>query len=645
MPFRTLVVDRRFATDHHVENAVELLPAPDRDPPAWHLPFRNNSAYTREIVRAKDRLASLYASRLYAAKLPYRADAMESFYNALGYAITFLLGDRLLRINRLLGTVSATDMVVPLVRYSHDATISANDFLYRKVEADAYFNQWVVNSLLPDVPRVALGHVPTEVRGRETLYTSKLQRAATAVAGNWRSPGGLMRGAWGYLARKLTDGTLRERLLFEIVKHGRDLPCEFDAVQIANLHRKTMAPFWPWGRLGALRTQLSRGDSSSFSATVARADFAALESDVAAIFRELLRSAGEPIHLPETSLRATSSLIGELLPTVVVEEVPAQAERFLSEMSRFRGTYYVCGSTYSGYDQAFRTFAARQSGKKIMSTQHSAWGGYLADGALISELLIAGCDDYVTFGWDNKDPNVSNWRGRAVFQPSPLLSELRANAEMRERRRGTPLPARRNILLSTGFSYRFPAVYNSFLRVDTVYRWTQVISEVLEELSKEDVTITIIMYDRTVASLHRSSLDRWLAIHPTRIVEHPNHDTRVRRLMQAGTLQDEFDAIVWDMPAGGFSEAVFSKIPTFSLWTEELIKPLEPARPFVDDLLRAGVFFANGAELSRSIREFYRDPLWYWSQAVQRPVEAFTGRFLRADPCWDKSWQALFESL
>src|SRR5438105_13837321 len=102
---KILVPDRRFAADHQLANTIELFPRPDGELPKWHLPFENTSAYTREIVRAKDRLAALFAESVYSTRLPYRTEAMESFYHCLGYAITFLLGDRLLRVNRILGEI------------------------------------------------------------------------------------------------------------------------------------------------------------------------------------------------------------------------------------------------------------------------------------------------------------------------------------------------------------------------------------------------------------------------------------------------------------------------------------------------------------------------------------------------------------
>lgn len=624
---RLLVPDQRFAVDHGLADVIELFPRPSGVPPKWHLSFEKNPSYTREIVCAKDRLAALFSDKVYSRTLPYRKEAMESFFLSLGYAMTFVIGDRLLRVNALFGEVSPADVVLPDVPYRHDPKATSNDFVYQKAQDNPYFNQWIVNALLPRLERMPLRPVPGSLPERalgETNPMRKIQRKLNATL----------------------HGAFRRRIVFELAKHGRDLPCEYDALQIQNLLKRSTSFFWPRGRLCPIQTTLLRGDEKLFSPSVTRHDFARLREEVAEIFRDLLMNSGETIHLPEESFLAIAALISELLPSVVVEEVRAHADRFLQEMSQFRGDYYFCGATYSGYDTAFHTFAAKELGKKILSTQHSGWGGYLADGALISELLIAGCNDYVTFGWTNKDPNVSNWIDRPVVLPSPFLSELeRKSSGARRRRSKTELPERRNVLLSTGFVYRFPSVYNSFLRVDTVSRWAEIIGDVLRKLARADVNVTLIMYHETIAKLHRPILEGWLAIDPARIVEYPDHNVRVRHMMESGRFAEKFDAVIWDLPAGGFSEAIYCDIPTFSLWNTRLIRSLPFADPFISDLLKAGVFFSTGDEIAETMQKFYTVPGWYHSEPVQEPIRAFARNFLLADRNWQEPWAAFLKSI
>lgn len=641
-----LVPDRRFALDHGFANAVELFPRASGEVVKWHLPFEKNPAYTREIVRAKDRLAALYSERVYARKLPYRQDAMESFYHCLGYAITFLLGDRLFRLNALAGTLSPDEVAIAEAGYIHDPRTSANDFYFRKMEANPFFNQWVVCALLPGYERVPVPVTQADIAGTDTVYSSKLSRLRENLAEKWSDPRALAGDSWRYLRSKVADGALQERLGFAISRHGRDIPCEYGAKQIQNLRKKSNSFFWPSGRLCALETSLLQGDERNFSDTFSRREFADLGAEVAEIFRGMLTGAGEQVHLPDESLHAIAPLLSQLLPTVVVEEVEVHASRFIEEMSRYRGGYYFCGATYSGFDSAFRTFAARQLGKKILSTQHSGWGGYLADGALVSELLIAGCDEYVTFGWTNEDPNVSSWLHKPVVLPSPFLSELRRRSGERGRERAPDAtPALRRILLSTGFLYRFPGVYNSFLRVDTAGRWTKIIGEVVRNLAAANISVTVMMYSEENAILHRESLDGWLAMDPARITEYPDHDDRVRQMLQEPGFPDRFDAVVWDMPAGGFSEAVHCGVPTFSLWNEDLIRGLDFAQPFIADLLETGIFFPNGERLARTMESFYSVPNWYRSVAVQRPLAAFNDNFLLTDLNWEKPWAKFIDSL
>ena len=67
--------------------------------------------------------------------------------------------------------------------------------------------------------------------------------------------------------------------------------------------------------------------------------------------------------------------------------------------------------------------------------------------------------------------------------------------------------------------------------------------------------------------------------------------------MQQPTFDKDYDAIIWDLPAGGFSESIASGKKTFSLFNRNLIKNLPEAEVLIDDLHNVGILFNDGKEL------------------------------------------------
>ena len=275
--------------------------------------------------------------------------------------------------------------------------------------------------------------------------------------------------------------------------------------------------------------------------------------------------------------------------------------------------------------------------------QHSAWGGYLANGSLVSELLIAGCDDYISFGWHKKaNDGTSSWKSDIITIPSPVLS----NIKKRKKRLASTLnePPNKHILLCLGFLYRFPSIYNSFLRWDIVNEWSSLINDIIEKLSKSQVKTTFIMYNDYVAETLQEFVEQWLQTGGDNIIEYSNHNSDVRDILSKNNFNDQYDAVIWDLPTGGFTESLANGLTTFALWNDGIIKSLPEGDPFINDLLKGGIFFKDGNALINSLKQLYGDPEWYQSDITQEPIHAFTNRFALHYPEWKIKWKELFNS-
>ncbi len=643
----TLVIDQPFAKDLGLVHSLALMPGYDYQP-AWRLPFENNSIYTREIINAQVRLGKLFGEKIYATKLPYKAEALEALFYNFGIIITFVIGDRLLRLNRLAGQVPVADIVLPEVDFQFDTQCSMSDFSYNYAELDPVFNQWILNTLLPECKRTPVTTPKDASALRREGYRdpNKLRRFYKRVRAKIDNHELSAQKVGRYLLRRpgmaydFLKTDLVEELFLTAASPGRDIPCDGRGFIAKLLQKKSSAFLWPQGRLSPVAPSLKPVPSDHVP-KIERQSIREITNEIAAIFKELILRSGDPINLPPSSFNAIATLVEAMMPDVSIEWADFYCEEFVREFSRYKAKTFFCCNPYGGHIEGLRTFACRQLGIDVISTQHSAWGGYLADGALVSERLTFGCDDYITFGWSNKDENLSSWRRSAVSLPIPILSEYR-------RKKGKAveqLPLKNRVLLCTGFIYRFPTIYNSFLRPDTISRWVEVIEDVIRKVTAADISITLMMYDSYVARVYRPAMDRWLKAGGNKITEFENHDFRARNLLLSERFDNEFDAIIWDMPAGGFSEALCLGKRTFSLWNKDLIKGLPEAKPCIDGLLKSGIWFPDGQELTKSLVKIRDQPAWYTTPEVQEPLKVFSDQFVNTAPDWDQSWLEFFKRL
>ena len=91
-------------------------------------------------------------------------------------------------------------------------------------------------------------------------------------------------------------------------------------------------------------------------------------------------------------------------------------------------------------------------------------------------------------------------------------------------------------------------------------------------------------------------------------------------------------------------ETLSANFPTLGFWNFDHWKVCESARPYFEDLVRAGIFHDNPESVARKVNEIYQDPVsWWHSSEVQEAKNKFCHRFACASHSWLSEWkQELF---
>ncbi len=652
---KKLVIDQQFGKDAGLDNFISLLPAYGNQP-YWHLPFEKHTDYNREVISAKYQLAELFSKKIYSPKLGYNVESCKSLFLNCGGLITFVIADRILRINRLLAEYSPEELQLPQVDFKHNVEVSYEYMFYNEVESDPFFNQWLINELLPSVKRIT-------IQKEESNFTFvKIKRHDIGIRRK-----SLIDRAFSWLKKNLLNEEIPLKnkinkiirpwkIIYHILISDPDSVIKKILIKIAykkgNIAWDNIGPvastlsqkiyfFWPWGKLAPFPYSFPSVPNQSTN-IICREDFRDLSTDVATIFMKMIEAVEEEIRLPFESFNNIGKIISELIPACTTEFSEFYCKWILDEFSRYKNKSFFCGGTYYGHVGAMRLFACRELDIKVIATQHSAWGGYLANGPLISEVLISGCDDYISFGWTGTpDDGSSTWRNRVISMPSPLISEMQKNAKKSD----LVQPLKKHVLFCPGFLYRFPSIYNSFLRWDIVNEWAAVIEDVIQKVCASGVKISLKMYDQIMAENQRAIVGKWLKAGGSNIIEHTNHNASVRGMLLTSEFEKEYDAVIWDIPTGGFTEAIACGRKTFALWNENLIRPLPEGKPFIKDLLKNGVFFSDGDSLTKSLNSFYQTAGWFETDPVKSSIDSFMNRFLKTDENWETHWKKLFDEM
>lgn len=628
-----LIIDSGFSEFLGINNAIHLLPAL-HSPVAWGLKKDEHESMIVAAVRATNKLASLFSHRIYQPKLGYSLEASKHLFCISGTLSTFLLCDRLLRLNKLAGALDLQDLSLPKIEYEFDVKQSSLHFWTQTIENDPFFNQWIINQLLKDVPQLKINiksscseeglMVPLDLSGRLRQRLIKIKNAQFSEI----------------LFKIFYRASTQFKWLISPFKASA-IPQHLNAYGEC-FYKKLF--YWPFGRLYNLPSEMPFFSKVALDhdRLINRETFSELNSEIREIFTCFLSDCGGEVCLSENILEAIAPLFISLQSDVAVESVDQGCKWALKTLSPFSTNTFFTGFPAGGILPSLYTFAAKELGKDVVSAQHSAWGGYLGSGPLVTEWLIRGSDYYVTFGWSGEERNLSHWKKAAIKLPSPLLSYFCTLAK-------NDVPkvqkVNKHVLLATGFLYRYPSIPNSFLKIDYVDRWSQKLGEIIEAITNQGIKVTIVMYNSTIYNLHKAMVGELIERGNGLADTHSNHNFSVRELIFSGNFNDSYDAVVWDLPAGGFSEALSMGVKTFALCDEQMLSILPEGREAINGLKASGILFSTGKEISSSITKMYADQEWFKSESIQSSIETFKSKFCRTSASWDIEWKNFLRAL
>ncbi len=620
-----LVVDNDFAKSNGIDSYISLFPSIGYEP-KWSLPFKEHTRQHKSIVSLKNKLSEHFAKNVYSPSLGYSAFACEKLFLNYGSLIIFVLSDRLLRLNKLAGLKDLNQLKLPEVQFEFNPEWTFGHFYYKKVEKDPLYNQWIVNSILRELETMDVLKNEAIVTEEYGIFYSTRQGILKRITRNIRNGTLLIK------LNKLVTNLYPAVILF-LSRIFNRIPIDAKNVTFISLSKKLHRFFWPFGPLAPLESIAFKVYPPKLNTKIKREDFLEHRDFVADAFKDFLMNTQGGINLPDSSFFTLIELITEQLPTFTTEQSEVYCEKYLNEFKQYKGSFFLADGVGGNTLKSLRLFACRELSIPVVATQHSGWGGYLANGALVNEMLIDGADHYITFGWDNKTEGESMWIDSAIKLPSPLLSQLKSIECNRFRE-----TQNNRLLFSLGFIYRFPAFHNSFLRLDTVNDYLRLIESTFYDLSKSGWNISVSFYNNEVANFFRERTSLWVISEDLKVTILDDHDIRLRDYMQNKEFDSLYDAVIWDIPAGGFSESIALGKKSFALLNEELIHITSEATPFIKELLNCGIFFKNGTDITKSLDHLRERKGWYLEGNRQRAINDFFDQFLQSDPEWKDKW-------
>jgi putative transferase (TIGR04331 family) len=102
---------------------------------------------------------------------------------------------------------------------------------------------------------------------------------------------------------------------------------------------------------------------------------------------------------------------------------------------------------------------------------------------------------------------------------------------------------------------------------------------------------------------------------------------------------NESRMVVFDNLGTGFLETLIGDVPTILFQNPNLWETRDEARPYLEDLRRAGILWESPESAAAKVAEVYDDPEAWWTQpAVQEARNRFVERYAYASPDWSKQW-------
>lgn len=605
-----LFVDKTYSDQYIFDNKILLMPTSNVSQST--LFNKNYSEITSEIVKLNNEIASHFANHIFSKKIGLDYDSSKFLYYGFGTSITFLIADRLLRMSLLLEKYELDKISIPKPKYKYNYNISFLNFYYNEIEKNPKFNQWVISNLF----------YKNSINIKDTVNEYKPIK-------------------------------LRKFLAIKFYTFFNSLKTNLHLIQIRIKKHINAIPFYSFGYLSGTFDKSNEISNKKLLYNLPEnlpLDFNFLRkkifnkndydliNDINNSFKIFFNQISQNIFIPEYVLDNIGIILIELMPRDLNEKLKFNVTWSTKIFSKFTNHYYLTDSTTSDPLSSLYVYSARVLGKKIISCQHSAWGGYFANGALITENLVLGSHFYITFGWKDPDPNLSSWEINCIEMPSPLYSEMFKKSFRINKKKSN------KILLCPGFLNRFPSIYNSSLRIDEINLWKNEINNIIIACIDLGFDVDLKFYNNNFKLNHKDLINFWLSNeNKNQVNEFIDHDLRIRYILDSEKFN--YDLVIWDLPAGGFAETLVTDIPTIALSHNIMHKYYLDNHFIMKNLIKLGLLFDDIFSLKQILLKVKYNDEWRYTQEILNAKKIFITKYINIDFDWEKKWIKLLDSI
>lgn len=645
------MVNEKASSALTIKDAFLLMPSV-LEQPKWSIDFDWSYKFTRLNTELINKLTDLLLSKkTMMPETGYSDSAMRKVFRPQVALITYVLTDRLLRLARFFEEYPADAVCLPKMP-NFLAPAARNELL--ALSRDSWeFNQFILKMFLPQIEEI-------EIPGKTTEIIQPNIRTWDEYSGFHQDL--LTKGAFGRflkLIRKhnILGQTLQRFLENLTVSSKKNLrnPAGFIrellskirfairrifslsgniAVSSLGYNDKILFEekfFAPKGRFSYLKRNFPSADFIPANKPLRKTLAQSLSKEIEAYFREFVSNFVNTPERIDFIFSNIANLFFQIFPKSSLEMLKKNCDLAFKRLRKFQNSHYISYDT-AGEDAAvFYNFAATANGCKVWGIQHSAWGGYLANGPLIAEFSISGCDNYITSGWENEEKHLPVWENKAIPLPSPHYSEMKKNVQILGPRQKDN--AKNKILLCIGEVYFFPTFYSSSLRLDNLKDWAVMLSDVISCLAKENITILLKLYSKISTEVIWPAIKIWQKAGGDYLTISSNYEKGSARNMFG-----EVNAVIWDVAGGGFVESVLHQKPAFVIWNDKLGKCQPEAEETIQGLISAGIFNQDAKSLAKNCKNLLNSENWWQEEQRQKALNNFMQRYIKTDENWRHIW-------
>jgi putative transferase (TIGR04331 family) len=313
-------------------------------------------------------------------------------------------------------------------------------------------------------------------------------------------------------------------------------------------------------------------------------------------------------------------IIPEQIPKVYVEGYADLHKKSLDTFPK-RPKVIFTANAYNG-DTLFQLWSAFQveHGAKLIGTQH---GGHYGSGLWSASETHQNriCDRFYTWGWETSDaPNVLPL---ATGKFKGAIKGITPNPK------GTILMVEASFPRYSYWMYSVPVGPHMLNYIDEQYRFVRSVSDEVHE------KLLLRLYP---LDFGWNEANRWKDNCPT-LKQYQGRKSIFQQLNESRLFIGSYNATT-------YLETFSANYPTVLFWNPKHWELRPSAKPFFDELRKAGILHDSPESAAKKVNEIFKDPQSWWNQKeIQETLNNFNYHFLRTSDDWLCEWKHEFQDI